>query len=1196
MRRGTRVGQAYVALAVDGGHLDKDIADEFDDVDYKKIGREKGGEFAEGWSNEERARIIEGTKRLLEEREKEFSDSLGRSARSFENDDRITQGVRHQLAKAFDEGELSHIFDRVGTLLGERAGGKFQSTMKASVLDSLEKIQQEAVRGRGRGIEGLFASPGDSGVSLPTPEFDKIVSDAKRALEMADREYTQWWEKELTKQENFEKKRVQAYEKNMALLKRTQDKVERDLLAGRNKTTAAAVVSRNRETDASGPIAAFFGKGARNNFFNLFGNVLGSVAKAADVGGNRLAMMATEGSKLQAVLQGAGPEIVAVVIALSAMVSVIGALIGLVTALASAVATALVGSLLVAAPLIAAVTAGLGLMVVALTSLTDAQRKAFLPLKEAFTGLGQIVLSGLSESTKGFTTWRDNLLQSIGLILPYAKQLGAAFGEAGNNLTKSFSGRGFKAFADTLGAYLPAIVNNLSTGLGSFLNGLLGMFSAVMPYVVQFSAYLADVSARFDKWANSAKGQNSIADFMGRAAESIKSVWGFLRELGGLLKDVLFSPEAQAAGNTIFDAMSAKISHWRDIVSEAAKNGDLQKWFAEAIDFGGQLWAIIEALGGTFIALYNSGVLKATADALSVLAGVINALNVLITPLIDLIGLALPAAIGNILGPIGPVLKGLDTLGAKLEDVGNKAKIIAAFQKGLSSIGDFSFDSLNPSVGGSSKKNGGASDIEKIIKQLQVSMNKAKKNAKNLPSLDSLLGIGKNALSQTSKKYGGLAPNTPEYVNPYKKFAESLIKDTDSVAASIKKALTNMSKKITDAIRDAAKSTDVSALRDSLLGTAEDIKATAQQTVDSAQQALNSAAESLAGASSKSAAEKALKKVHDAQRDLEAALKNQKKIDSIAKYLAARQRSTSESRVQRLIKGLGDQNATLADYAVARARVATKLEAANTKLADAISLRDQFKASVIQSTQEFGSLLTTQGQILGGIEQAITATDITTNLQDRLDKIRKFQADLRVLTAQGLSAAAYKQIVDAGVEQGSQFTQALLNGGITAVQQTNSLVSQIQSASNSLGLEASNRMYQAGVDAAQGLVDGLTSLSAQLDSAAARLGGTIATALRRALGIHSPSRVMFDQMGYVGDGLVDGLDAQHSKVSAASEALSKQIAVSPEVANYAAKMGQPATVSGNQAPIIGELTVHTPTEDPMAVAHEVINEVTGRLT
>src|SRR5690606_18139298 len=114
---------------------------------------------------------------------------------------------------------------------------------------------------------------------------------------------------------------------------------------------------------------------------------------------------------------------------------------------------------------------------------------------------------------------------------------------------------GFRNFTTALATYLPGIVINLSKAFGGFMNGLTGMFAAIMPHVLRFAQYLKDVGTRFSEWANSAKGQNSIVEFADKALAALKSVWGFTKELGGLFKDLLFNADTQNAGNNMFDGM-----------------------------------------------------------------------------------------------------------------------------------------------------------------------------------------------------------------------------------------------------------------------------------------------------------------------------------------------------------------------------------------------------------------------------------------------------------------------------------------------------------------------------------------------------------------------------------------------------------------------------------------------------------------
>lgn len=1130
MRRGTRVGQAYVAVTADGSGINEEIVDAVDEagpgVDEAgdRHGRRYGDHFSDGFF----ARLRD-----------KFSKRLA--------------------------SELGNSLDKSGNSAGERMGDSMGSALVQRLRQRLEEADDVVVR--------------------LSERLDKAVEGRTTV------------------------KKLSIMENQLRTSERAAERLERQLtkvMAAEGLLGAGFLVNGRRDRGGIADLVGrMFGQGSRNNFLNILGkgmrNIVNLMEKAYEfsTGFSKGMQGAAEGASLfqrlsagfsggsQAAglskglggIAASGPAaavaIGAVVIAMTVMASVAGALLAILTALTATIVSGLVGALAVAGGALAAVTAGAGLLTAAFMSMTDAQqnllKKAFLPLKAEMVGIGQIMLHDM---VPAFSTWSANLQRALLQAVPVAQVMGKAFAEAGDTLTRSFSGPGFQMFAQSLATYLPSIVNRLASALGGFLNGLLGIFAALMPYVNQFAGYLAQVADRFSRWATSTQGQNAIVDFVGRAVTSLKSLWDFVTEFTGFLAKVLFSPEAQKAGNTIFDSLARTFENFTNKIAQAQADGSLQRWFDDAIKFGSQLWGVIESLGATFITLYNSGVLEAVGRNFETLSNFINAANVVIGPMISLFGSSLPYAMMAVLAPLNAVAAAVIAIGEAVE-----------WALGLIGQGNGAEWSSIPNPLGSSGSGGTAPQT--VIPGTVLS---PKSPTISLPSL---IGSGTLALNATSLSGGGFKP-PKKWKNPWKKWAESLIKEGPSIAAQIRNAILSVNRQAAAGILAASRSSDSGDVQASLQNLASSIQTSATQTVNTAQSALNNAAMSLANATSKGAAKKALAQVKKAQKDLAAALKNQKKINAAAKILNA-QRVVSGNRVTALLQGLTVQNATLADYAAARARVAERLEAANKQLTEAITLRDDYRTQVADSIKSFGSLLTAQASVIDGVEQSLTATDITSNLQDRLDKIKKFQNDLKLLLAQGLSNDAYKQIVDAGVEQGTTIADALLAGGNAAIQSTNSLVGQINSIADTLGSETSSRLYQAGVDAAQGLVDGLTSLSAQLDAAALRLGTSIALAVKKALGISSPSRVLRALMGDVGDGMVLGLGDQTVKVGTAASTLARQVGISP-ASTYSSSKSTDAEVSGNgKDPRFRDLIVQTPTENPKAVALEVLNEVTGRL-
>ena len=67
-------------------------------------------------------------------------------------------------------------------------------------------------------------------------------------------------------------------------------------------------------------------------------------------------------------------------------------------------------------------------------------------------------------------------------------------------------------------------------------------------------------------------------------------------------------------------------------------------------------------------------------------------------------------------------------------------------------------------------------------------------------------------------------------------------------------------------------------------------------------------------------------------------------------------------------------------------------------------------------------------------------------------------------------------------------------------------------------------MYGAGIQAAQGLVKGLKSQQKAIEKQMASIAKAMATSIKKALGIHSPSRLMADEVGsMVPAGIVEGM-------------------------------------------------------------------------
>jgi hypothetical protein len=210
----------------------------------------------------------------------------------------------------------------------------------------------------------------------------------------------------------------------------------------------------------------------------------------------------------------------------------------------------------------------------------------------------------------------------------------------------------------------------------------------------------------------------------------------------------------------------------------------------------------------------------------------------------------------------------------------------------------------------------------------------------------------------------------------------------------------------------------------------------------------------------------------------------------------------------------------LSNYAKKREALADRLEAARDKLSDALRAKSDYRSQVR------GSAIAA-GDITSGNDEVTNSSLIIARLRAQVQKTKDFRVYLQKLQKMGINRTLYEQIANAGVDGGYATAKALVEGGLPAIKQVNSLGTQLENAATGLGNDTSTRLYQAGVNAAQGLVKGLEAQEAALNKVATKLANTLVSQLKRELKIKSPSRVMADKIGkWLPRGIAKGVDEE----------------------------------------------------------------------
>ncbi|MFJ7888397.1 hypothetical protein ACIQYL_09935 [Lysinibacillus xylanilyticus] len=218
------------------------------------------------------------------------------------------------------------------------------------------------------------------------------------------------------------------------------------------------------------------------------------------------------------------------------------------------------------------------------------------------------------------------------------------------------------------------------------------------------------------------------------------------------------------------------------------------------------------------------------------------------------------------------------------------------------------------------------------------------------------------------------------------------------------------------------------------------------------------------------------------------------------------------------------------------------------------------------------------------VELNRTGQELLDNLQGQVDGFKKWQDEFAKLSGRNIDDGLLKELSDLGVkalpelvalnsmtdEQLTQYSalyqeksalarqqaekelvgmkedtdKQILGLREVATKQLNTLKTEwslkIKELTSATSSELSS-LQQIGVDAGQGLLNGLASMEGPLISKAQQIANAISSTIQQALDIHSPSRVMKGFGVNIGQGLIVGMDEMINKVSQSSQRLSDAV-------------------------------------------------------
>ena len=387
-----------------------------------------------------------------------------------------------------------------------------------------------------------------------------------------------------------------------------------------------------------------FGRGSRSDIVNLFGGMvqggLRAIAVVPKITEKVTGMISTFKAlpdtlttvqKLGQTFAASGLSVGklgtafgAFAVALPIVIAIVGVLIatmsmllGVVVALASSLAFALGGALVAVAGAVIPLAAGIGVLVAAIASLSDAQKAALKtaiqPFVEGMKDIGKAAADAIFGGERFTQTIKDMTAglasgEMKGLVVGIAN----AIGDVGAGWAKALNSEGFRGWLEAMGRTVPDQIRDLGQVAQNVLGGLGGFFLAAQPFISDFTQWLVKITEEFSNWANG-DGQEEIVNFLERAKESAKAVGGFLGEIVGLIGDLFDA--GKGTGDSIFDDLTQAVADFRAYIEE----GGLEQWFKDTKDFADSLGGALKTVGEWIDAMDNAATRFTSSGAFKLL-------------------------------------------------------------------------------------------------------------------------------------------------------------------------------------------------------------------------------------------------------------------------------------------------------------------------------------------------------------------------------------------------------------------------------------------------------------------------------------------------------------------------------------------------------------------------------------------------
>ncbi|MEU6651273.1 hypothetical protein ABZ904_17970 [Streptomyces sp. NPDC046900] len=264
--------------------------------------------------------------------------------------------------------------------------------------------------------------------------------------------------------------------------------------------------------------------------------------------------------------------------------------------------------------------------------------------------------------------------------------------------------------------------------------------------------------------------------------------------------------------------------------------------------------------------------------------------------------------------------------------------------------------------------------------------------------------------------------------------------------------------------------------------------------------------------------------------------------------------SQIQSATNRVVQAI--QNAFRGVKSTVDDRVIKMLESQAKKLKELAKARDALTAKIAQA-QQFATDTTSGAKSFASLASlpnsgaGFGASGVLSSLQTRLSQLRTFSGNISKLFKMGLSKGLIQQIIQMGPDQGAAYAAALVQATPSQLKSINSTQAAIDKTSTAFGRNSADLMYDAGRQAGKGFLTGLKAQQKSIVDSMSSLAKAIQKAIKHALEIHSPSRVMHRLGEFTGLGFKGGLDSTRQAIVSSAQqmagAVQRGVGIEPAV-------------------------------------------------